>query len=81
MTTDAPFGYGAEETEELSFTSNSLTKTFDDQNDEIGDTYPEMTITCGSSGKLTLADDVTGCSMEVDNCVSGEVLKLGLELL
>ena len=76
ITTDSPFGYGDEETVSLSFASNGLSKTFTDKNDEIGDTYPSMTITCGASGTLTLTNDITGCSMEIDNCVSGEVLTL-----
>ena len=76
MTTDAPFGYGEEETVSLNFRSGSLTKTFNDENDEIGDTFPDMTITCMSGGTLTLTDSVTGCSMQIKNCVNGEVLTI-----
>ena len=74
LTTDSPFGYGDEIVKTLEFTSDNLTQTFVDQNDEIGDTYPELTVTCGAAGTWTLADDVTGCSCEVENCANGEVL-------
>ena len=81
MVTDAPFGYGEEQTATLSFAAGALSQTFTDPSDEIGDTYPDMTITCGSSGNLTLSDDVTGCSMEISNCVSGEVLTISGETM
>ena len=76
MTTDSPFGYGEERTETLSFTAGSLSKTITDQNDEIGECYPLTTITCGQAGKITLANAMTGCSTEVDNCANGEVITL-----
>jgi len=74
MTTDSPFGYGDLVTKTLTFESANDTAAFRDQNDEIGDTYPELTVTCGASGTLTLEDDVTGCLCEVENCVNGETL-------
>ena len=74
MTTDSPFGYGLPVEKELVFESAGDTILFRDQNDEIGDTYPELTITCGAGGTLTLENDLTGCSCEIENCVSGEVL-------
>lgn len=74
VTTDSPFCYGAQETVALSFSNGSLTKTFTDKNDEIGEMYPDVMITCGSAGDLVLTNDVTGCSFEVDNCVNGEVI-------
>ena len=74
MVTDSPFGYGLPITKTLEFESNALSVTFRDQNDEIGDTYPELTITCGASGTLTLSDNLTGCECEVKNCSNGEEL-------
>lgn len=81
METDSPFGYGDEITSEIEFTSQNLEKTFYDRNDEIGDCYPELTITCGQSGTLTLEDDVTGCACTIENCVSGEVITLSGETM
>lgn len=81
MVTDSPFGYDREKNIELEFTSTQLSKRFSDDNDEIGDTYPEMTITCNASGDLKLENDVTGCSMEINNCVSGEIITLSGESL
>ena len=74
VTTDSPFGYGSEEVKVLEFTSGGLSQTLVDKNDEIGECYPEMTITCNAGGTWTLSDDITGCSCEVKNCVNGEVL-------
>lgn len=74
MVTDSPFGYGKEIEETFNFTSGSLTKTLADQSDEIGEIYPDMTITCKAGGKLTLSNAMTGCSFSVDNCVNGEVI-------
>jgi hypothetical protein len=74
MTTDSPFGYGDEVIKTFEFTSEKLTHTFVDENDEIGETYPELKVTCNAGGTWTLADDITGCSCEVANCVNGEIL-------
>lgn len=74
MTTDSPFGYGEEIVKTFEFDSESLEQVFYDRNDEIGDCYPELTVTCNASGTWTLADDVTGCRSVVENCVNGEVL-------
>lgn len=74
MTTDSPFGYGDEVVKQFNFTSETLTQTFLDENDEYGDTYPELTVTCGEAGTWTLEDDITGCSCEVENCVADEEL-------
>ena len=74
MTTDSPFGYGEEIVEEFTFTQNKLSELLVDYNDEIGETYPALTITCGSAGTLTISDDRTDCECSVDNCISGEVI-------
>ena len=81
MSTDSPFGYADEVVKTFEFTSENLSQGFHDENDEIGDTYPELTVTCGASGTWTLADDVTGCRCEVLNCVSGEVLSFSGETM
>ena len=79
MVTDSPFGYGQPINKTLSFTALEPSVVFRDQNDEIGDTYPELTITCDGSGTLTLSNDLTGCSFEVENCSANEVLHLSGE--
>ena len=76
MTTDSPFGYGDLVTETLSFTAGNLTKTVMDKNDEIGESYPAVTIRCGQSGTITLSNAMTGCATSVDNCVSNETISL-----
>ena len=74
MQTDSPFCYGDEIVEHLNFTSGALSAALIDENDEIGETYPALTITCGDAGTLSLSDDITECSCSIDNCVSGEVI-------
>ena len=76
MQTDSPFGYGDLEEVTLAFTSGALSKKLIDLNDEIGETYPETVITCGSAGTIMLTDDITGCSSSIDNCASGEVITM-----
>ena len=79
MITNSPFGYGEEKEVIWEFSQNSLSAILIDENDEIGDTYPKLKITCGQSGTMTISDDLTGCSCSVENCVSGEVLNFGGE--
>ena len=76
MHTDSPFCYGREIVEELSFTSGSLSKVLVDENDEIGEMFPQVSIICGSAGTLTLSNDLTGCSCSINSCASGEVITL-----
>ena len=74
MVTDSPFCYGDETVKTFEFENANDTVLFIDNNDEIGETYPELTITCGAAGTLTLSDDRTGCECTIENCVSGEVI-------
>ena len=75
MQTDSPFCYGDEVIKEYTFSNNSLSAKLIDENDEIGETFPSLKITCGQSGTLTIEDDRTGCSCSVANCISGEVIE------
>lgn len=77
MHTDSPFGYGDEIVKTFNFTSDSLSQTFYDESDEIGEMYPELVVTCNAGGTWTLANDMTDCSCEVENCTNGEVLTFG----
>ena len=81
LTTDSPFGYGDEVVKTLAFTAGELSQTFVDQSDEIGETYPELTVTCNAAGTWTLSDDITGCSCEVENCANGEILHFSGETM
>jgi hypothetical protein len=74
VTTDSPFGYGDEVTKILEFKAGELEQTFYDLSDEIGEYYPEMEVKTGAAGTFTLANEMTGCSCEVENCASGETL-------
>lgn len=79
MSTDSPFGYGREEIESFSFTSGNLSKILIDKNDEIGKTYPALTITCNQGGNLILTDNITDCSCRINNCSNNEVISFSGE--
>lgn len=81
METDSPFGYGDEIETTLEFTANELQQTFYDRNDEIGDCYPELTVTCDASGDWSLSCDTTGCECEVLNCSANEILTFSGETM
>lgn len=74
MVTDAPFGYGPEEEISMEFTDGALTGVIADLNEEMGDTYPWMRVTCGQSGIFTITNALNGCECTVENCLSDEVI-------
>lgn len=74
MQTDSPFGYGDEVEENLIFTSDNLTQSIADKNDEIGFTYPDVIITCSQSGDLVIRNETTGCAFSVNHCSKDEVI-------
>ena len=72
--TDSPFGYGDEIVKVMEFTDGDMEQTLYDRNDEIGECYPELEVEIDEAGTFTLADNMTGCSCEVENCVADETL-------
>lgn len=76
MTTDSPFGYGEEITEELQFTRAWETIEITDHSDEIGELYPDVEIVCGEAGELQLFNDKTECGTVVENCTANEIIRL-----
>ena len=81
METDSPFGFGNEEVISLDLSTANSSVRFADQNDEIGETYPEVTITCRGAGTLTLSCDITGCECEIKNCSNGEIIHMSGETM
>ncbi len=75
METDAPYGYGEEQVLVYEMKSG---KEYDlwDLSDEIGYIYPDMVITCNSSGTLQLENLTEECLMEIKNCTAGEVITI-----
>ena len=76
MVTDAPFGYGEEQEENISFITGSMTHSLLDHSDEPGDIYPFVRIVPSQAGDITLSNALTGCSTTVKNCLSNEVITL-----
>lgn len=76
METDRPFGYGATKTITLSATKANQVFTVLDESDEIGYTYPDMTITCKQNGNLTLKCDLGNCLTEIKGVAEGETITI-----
>lgn len=76
METDSPFGYGAEKRFNLDFSNSSDAQRIRDMSDDIGYIYPDMTITCGSDGNLSIHNDFGDCTMYIKNCSAGETITI-----
>lgn len=76
LETDSPFGYSPEKWQVFNFTDTKKNARFFDTSDEIGYTYPNLIIRCDADGDLTVENDVTGCSMQIKNCSSGEIITI-----
>ena len=74
MFTDSPFGYSQKVEFDMAFTLSHTSETISDDSDEIGYCYPDLVITCGANGNLSMTNDMTGCTMTIKNCTSGEVI-------
>lgn len=81
METDAPFGYALDKKITLNITDTSKKYSVIDMSDEIGFVYPSLTITCNSSGNLSIKNITEGCEMRIDGCSKGEVITVDGESL
>lgn len=76
METDKPFAYGAERTHIFNFSGSNLSTIFSDDANEIGISYPILTITCSQSGDLSITNKDEGCTTTIKNCSENEVITL-----
>ena len=77
MQTNRPFGYGQEVSVTQTISGGSGgSLTVNDYSDEIGYTYPDITITLSASGDLTVKNTTLNSTMVVKNCASGEVITI-----
>lgn len=76
LVTDKPFGYGEEVVFRWTCSDTSEEKLFRDMSDEIGQIRPDMTITCASSGNLTITNRALDCTMAINNCTQSEVITI-----
>lgn len=74
MTTNKPFGYGQELAVSWNITDTNKKYTLSDMSDEIGYTYPSMTITIRQDGNFSIHNDMEDCTMIIKNCKAGEVI-------
>lgn len=76
METDKPFGFGQDVRILWNISDVSRTYVLSDTSDEIGHTYPSMTITCASAGDLKVHNDTEKCTMIIKNVSVGEVINI-----
>ena len=75
FTTDRPFALGDEITISGSVAANG-TITITDASDEIGYIYPDVQITCGSSGTLNILNDFDNSATIIQGCSADEVITI-----
>lgn len=76
METNKPFGYGEEQVHTKTFTNAGQTYIVYDFSDEIGYIYPSITITCNSTGDLTVKNSFDNCNMLIKGCKTGEIITI-----
>ena len=76
MQTNKPFGYGQEQRVILNISDTQKTYSFNDVSDEVGYIYPNMVIRINENGTLTLHNEMENCTMEIKNCIVGEVITI-----
>ena len=74
METNKPFGYGQEQVFIWDIEDTTRPRVLSDMSDEIGYTYPSMTITINRSGDLSIHNELEECTMLIKNCTIGEVI-------
>lgn len=74
--TDAPFGYGATESDIVNAIDPRYCYWASVTSDELGYIYPSMEITCLSDGDLNIKNETADCMMTVRNCKAGEVISV-----
>lgn len=76
LTTDSPFGFGGEISQEVSFLSLTTKQHIGVMSDDHGYIYPDMEITCKASGILTITNETVGKSMTIKGCTNGETITI-----
>lgn len=81
LETDKPFAYAARKTITLDFSDTSASNVVTDTSDKIGYIYPDITITCASSGDLAIYNKTLDSATVVKNCTAGEVITMNGDTL
>lgn len=76
MESNKPFGYGKEQYASHTFSDVTKEYLFSDISDEIGSTYPYVTITCNVDGDLQIYNEDEDCTTLIKNCKVGEVITM-----
>lgn len=74
METNKPFGYGNDISASWNITDPARTYLLPDMSDEIGYTYPSMTIVCDQAGDLSIRNETENCTMIIRNVSVGEII-------
>lgn len=76
ITTDKPFGYGEEQRTYWEVTDTSKIYKINDISDEIGFTYPKLSIVCQESGTLNITNLTTNLTTTIKNCSTNEIITI-----
>lgn len=74
METDAPFGYGDDETVTITQQDIRYDKDIYIISDELGFVYPSLEITCAEAGDLTIKNKTDDVTMTIRNCSEDETI-------
>lgn len=73
---DSPFGYSQDKEYTFNFETSETEEYFLDESDDIGYHYPNFIITCNDNGTLIFSNKEAGTRTVINNCVSGEIIKI-----
>ncbi len=76
LETDAPFGYGEQESYVVHATDPRYCYWASVVSDELGHVFPSIEITCLGEGDLTIKNETIDCEMIVRNCKDGEIVSV-----
>ena len=76
MVTNRPFGYGKEVRYAHKITNVPMDIKVIDISDEMGYTYPDLTILCAADGDFEICNNTLDCTMAIKNCKVGEKIEI-----
>ena len=81
FTTNAPFGWGDQETDSFNISSSSphVITNISEESGELP--FDELIITCNAAGTLKLTNEANGLTTIITGCTSGEVITINGQLL
>lgn len=81
LTTDRPFALNGDYVKKITITEADQTVSVQDVSDEIGYIYPSLKIVCKDSGTFSIVNNLDHRLMQIENCVSGEIITIDKNLM